>query len=114
MKKVNIIKESKDFNRIIAKRNGKTSKYFIINIEDNNLNTTKFGITFVKKIGNAVTRNKLKRRTKAILDTNKNIYQNNKNYIIIIKKAAVDETYKKLEEDLINLFNDLKEKNNEK
>ena len=31
-----------------------------------------FGITFIKNIGNAVTRNKLKRRVKSIIDNNEN------------------------------------------
>ena len=33
MKKQNIVKKSEDFNKIIKKRQGKASKYFIINQE---------------------------------------------------------------------------------
>lgn len=104
MKKVNIIKKSDEFSSIIKKRNGVSNKYFILNIENNDSNIPKFGITFVKHIGNAVTRNKLKRRTKSIIDNNKNIYQDNKKYIIIIKKDAVDITYKEMEKQLISIF----------
>ena len=104
MKKQNIVQKSKDFNRIIKKHQGKASKYFIINKEKNNENIPKFGITFVKHIGKAVTRNKLKRRTKSIIDNNKNIYQKNKKYIIIIKKEAVDITYQEMEKQLISIF----------
>ena len=104
MKKINIIKQSKDFDRIIKQRNGKTSKYFIINQEVNNDNKTMFGITFVKHIGNAVTRNKLKRRTKSIIDNNNLMYLNSKNYIIIIKKEATNASYSELEIDLKELF----------
>ena len=77
MKKINIIKKSDEFSSIIKKRNGVANKYFILNIENNDSNIPKFGITFVKHIGKAVTRNKLKRRTKSIIDNNKNIYQKN-------------------------------------
>ena len=104
MKKVNIIKKSDEFSSIIKKRNGVSNKYFILNIENNDSNIPKFGITFVKHIGNAVTRNKLKRRTKSIIDNNKNIYQDNKKYIIIIKKDAVDITYQEMEKQLISIF----------
>ena len=38
MKKQSIVKNSKDFDRIIKKRQGKSNKYFIINKEDNNEN----------------------------------------------------------------------------
>lgn len=110
MKKTNIIKDNRDFTNIIKKRNGISNKYFILNKENNNLNKTMFGITFVKNIGNAVTRNKLKRRVKSIIDNNENIYQNNKNYIIIIKKDAKDAKYIDLESNLIDIFNKIKEK----
>ena len=104
MKKINIIKKSDEFSSIIKKKNGVSNKYFILNIENNDSNIPKFGITFVKHIGNAVTRNKLKRRTKSIIDNNKNIYQDNKKYIIIIKKDAVDITYQEMEKQLISIF----------
>lgn len=113
MKKINIIKDSNDFTRIIKKRNGISNNLFIINIEKHDQIITKFGITFVKNIGNAVTRNKLKRQVKSIIDNNKNIYQNNQNYIIIIKKAATLATYQELEIALVNLFSKIKEKKNE-
>ena len=110
MKKVNIVKDSKDFTRIIKKRNGLSNNLFILNKETSNIDIPKFGITFVKNIGNAVTRNKLKRRVKSIIDNNKNFYHQNQNYIIIIKKAAIDATYQELETALLNLFIKIKEK----
>lgn len=113
MKKINIIKKSNDFNRIIKKRNGKSNDLFIINQEPNNLNKAMFGITLTKKIGNAVVRNKLKRQIKSIIDNNKNIYQNNKNYIIIIKKEALNASYQEKEQKLIKLFEKIKEKYDE-
>lgn len=114
MKKREIIQKSKDFTRIINKKNGIINSSFIINTEKNEDNKTLFGITFVHNIGNAVLRNKLKRRTKMIVDKNKNIYQKGLNYIIIIKKGAITKTYQELEKDLINLFLKQKEKTYEK
>lgn len=110
MKKANIIKKSSDFNRIIKKRKGFYNECFIINIDENNTEKTKFGITFVKNLCNAVKRNKLKRQVKSILDNNKNIYENGKNYIIIIKRASLDKTYQELEKNLKELFLKIKEK----
>ena len=113
MKKREIIKKTKDFTRIIKKRNGIANTSFIVDIEENKDNKTLFGITFVHNIGNAVLRNKLKRKTKAIIDNNKNIYQKNLNYIIIIRKEATNRTYQQLEKDLITLLQKVKEKTNE-
>ena len=92
MKKTNIIKSNRDFTNIIKKRNGVSNKYFILNIEDNNLNKAMFGITFIKNIGNAVTRNKLKRRVKSIIDNNENIYQNNCLLMLMLTLNVMDES----------------------
>ena len=61
-----------------------------------------------------MTRNKLKRQIKSIIDNNKYIYQNNKNYIIIIRKETLNISYQEKEKNLIELFNKLKEKDNDK
>lgn len=102
MKKINIVKKKADFDRIIRKKEGINSRYFIINSEISD--KTRFGITFVKHIGNAVTRNKLKRRIKSIIDNNSNSYTKNKNYIIIVKKNAIELKYNELEKELIEAF----------
>ena len=104
MKKQNILKKSKDYNRIIKKRKGINSNYFIINVEQNNENITKFGITFTKNIGKAVIRNKLKRRIKSIIDNNQYIFKNNTTYVIIAKKTTLNLKYYELEKELVNLF----------
>ena len=114
MKKKNIVKKSEDFNRIIKKRAGKVNKYFIINKEQNNENKNKFGITFTKNIGNAVTRNKIKRRIKSIIDNNENIYDINTTYIVIAKKEVIDLKYSEMEKELVNLFNKIKGEKDEK
>lgn len=114
MKKKEIIQKSSEFSRIIKKRNGISNRLFIVNIEPTNNQTPKFGITFVKKIGNAVTRNKLKRQVKNIIDNNKDLIAPNNDYIIIIKKEAVNKKYFELETNLKEIFLKIKEKENEK
>ena len=113
MKKKNIVKNSKDFNRIIKKRTGKSNNYFIINTESKEDSIPKFGITFTKNIGNAVTRNKLKRRIKSIIDNN-NVYDSDKTYIIIAKKNVLNLNYQQIEKELISLFKKIKGESNEK
>lgn len=114
MKKQNIIKKAKDFSRIIKKKQGRATKYFILNKETNNENLPKFGITFTKNIGNAVTRNKLKRRIKAIIDNNKNIYETNKNYVLIARKPTLELNYQQMEKEIIKIFKQEKGEANEK
>ena len=67
MKKINIIKESKKFDKIIHTGNLLRSKYYILYYLNNNDDKYHFGISVGKKISNkAVIRNKFKRRLKKL------------------------------------------------
>ena len=115
MKKVNILKESREFDRII--HNNKPFKYkdYIIYIEYTKENNYHFGLSVGKKVGNAVTRNKVKRRLKSIID--KNIYKNGFNCIIIVGRGILFRTYEEMLENYniaIKNLNIIKEENNEK
>lgn len=102
MKKVNIVKESKDFDRAFKARHQTKSKYaflYTYKTKDN----YRFGICVSKKLGNAVTRNKIKRRVKDIIDKSQLHFQN-KDYIIIMKKSAAVAEYLELKEDIISLL----------
>lgn len=115
MKKINILKNSRDFDRII--KNNKPYKYkdYIIYIERNTNNIYKFGLSVGKKIGNAVNRNKVKRQLKAIID--KKDYQNNFNCIIIVGKGINERSFEEKEKNLfiaLNNLNIIKEKQDEK
>lgn len=111
MKKLNIIKEKKDFDNGFKRRNQKSSKYAYIYINDNIVEKYRFGICVSKKLGNAVTRNKIKRRVKDIIDKSK-LHFDSKDYIIVLKKSVVDAEYLDLKEDLINLLNKINEQEN--
>lgn len=97
--KINILKNSRDFDRII--RNNKPYKYkdYIIYIERKTTDVYHFGISVGKKIGNAVIRNKIKRQIRSIIS--KNDYQNNFNCIIIVGRAITEKNYQEREENLL-------------
>ena len=103
MKKIEIIKSSREYTEIINTNIYRISKYFIIyylKTGDEN----KYGITIPKKTGTAVIRNKIKRRVKNIIDNNKNIVQKGYDYVIIVKKGIVDLTYQDMEKELLKLL----------
>ena len=103
MKKINIVKEKKDFDKAFKLRNQIKSKYTYIYIKDNDVENYRFGICVSKKLGNAVTRNLIKRRVKDIIDKSK-LHFANKDYIIVLKKSAVSAQYLELKEDLISVL----------
>ena len=106
MKKINILKESEEFTRIIKSTKPIKYKYFIIYIKFEETQFYKFGLSVGKKIGNAVTRNKVKRQLKNIID--KKHYQNNFKCIIIVSKAILDHSYQEIENDLLNALQKIK------
>ncbi len=115
MKKQNIVKNNRDFNRIIASFPSYKSKHFIIYIERGTKSVYRFGISVGKKIGNAVTRNHIKRQVRSILS--EKVFENGFNCIIIVKRNVISSTYQEIQKDLIGALEDqklVKENKNEK
>lgn len=106
MKKINIIKSNEDYNRII--KNIKPYKYkdYLIFLERNkDIKNYAFGFSISKKLCNAVTRNKIKRQLKSIID--KKDYQKNFNCIIMIRKSILEKSYQEREKVLIEALQNL-------
>ena len=104
MKRHEMIKDRKLFNSIIKESNFNKNKYFVIYIRKNNTSFTNFGIAISKKYGNAVNRNEIKRKVRAIIDQNRNMFQNGFDYIIMIRKSCENIEYKVLENELTALL----------
>ena len=104
MKKKYIIKQNKDFDKIMKEGKCKKNKSFIIFSLNNTNPYDKYGISVSKKLGNAVFRNKYKRKIRSIIDNYKKNYINGKDYIIILRRGALDRNYQELEKDYIDLM----------
>lgn len=102
MNKEKIIKKSEDFTKIINSNNKVKSKYFSIYYVSSEKNH--YGITVPKKIGNAVTRNKIKRQIKNIIYNNEKDILLGYNYVIIIKEAVKNVPYSDLEKELLYII----------
>lgn len=105
MRKLYIVKTTRQFDDIIKTGKCYKNKYFVIYNKDNNLKYDRFGISVTKKLGNAVFRNKYKRIIRSIIDNYKKLYINNKDYIIILRKDAIDCDYELLKKELFSLLN---------
>ena len=102
LKRLEMVKKNSDFKEIILNGKSIKAKYYNIYYKDID-NKCKFGLAVSKKIGNAVVRNKIKRRVKAIIDKNKKLFSN-KNYIIMVKREILNLSFKEMEENLIEML----------
>jgi len=104
MKKKNVVKENKDFSNLISNGKKYWNDTFLIYYGDNKYRNYRFGISVSKKIGNAVIRNKIKRQIRSIIDKHKNIYQNEKDYIIIVRKNYINLNFSEIENKFLELM----------
>ena len=106
MRRYEMVKSHEDFNKIINTGKKKSSKSIVMFSLKKDYPKPNFGIAVGKKIGNAVVRNKYKRRFRNIIDNNKLLFSNYNNYIIMIKKEALKSSYEELENELVRLLNE--------
>ena len=114
LKKNNILKNNRDFDRIIKNNIAIKSKSYIIYKEETD-EKYHFGISVSKKLGNAVLRNKLKRQIKNIIDSF--IINDNFNCIIILRKNILNLNFFEKKNELYNellKIKVIKENKNEK
>ncbi len=104
MKKKDIIKTKQEFNNIIKQGICLKNKYFVVYFLKNDKPYNRFGISVGKKIGNAVIRNKYKRKIRSIIDIYIKLYTNSNDYIIILRSNALSKSFQELKDSLITLL----------
>ena len=104
IRKLYVVKTTREFDDIIKNGNCIKNRYFVIHFKDNNLPYDRFGISVSKKLGNSVFRNKYKRKLRSIIDNYKKEYLNNKDYIIILRKEAISKKFNELNQSFFDLM----------
>ena len=110
MDKLHTVKKSQEFSYIIHNCNFVKNNSYVIYYKDNELDNYRFGISISKKLGKAVYRNKYKRQLRFIIDKYKKNYQNNMDYIIIIRNGYIYSTFETKEKDFIYLIHKINDK----
>ena len=104
MRRFEMVKKHSDFDDIIQNGKYKKNKVYIIYNKVNEKDFTRWGIAVGKKIGDAHVRNKVKRQVREIVTSNKKLFQNNKDYIIIVKKSVLDMDFNEMTNYLVDLI----------
>ena len=105
--KFQTIKKRKDF--VLSNKFGKKffNKNFILQIYnqiEQDQRSLKFGFTATKRIGNAVKRNRAKRRMRALislfLKENRLLFDETSSYIIVAKKSLIKASFLDLRDEM--------------
>ena len=102
------LKMNGDFRRLYNRGKAVTNPALVMYYMKNRAGICRIGITTGKKIGNAVNRNKHKRKIRAIIDNYKKLYVNNRDYIIILRGSAKDKDYQELNNDFLTLMDNIR------
>ena len=97
MKRSVTVKENYEFRRIYAKGRSGVSPYLVVYVRPNRYGHNRLGVTVSKKLGNAVTRNRVRRRLREIFRLNQAGLAQGFDMVIVARTRAVGAKYGELE-----------------
>lgn len=110
MKKVNRVKKYREFKVIMNLRKFKRNELYSVYFKEKALEVGRVGILVTKRNGNAVTRVKIKRQVRSIIDEALDLRNEKYDYIVAISKNYSIDEFAKNKALLVKLLNSIKEK----
>ena len=104
------IRKKKEFLVLYKKGYRYKSKYFSLIGLSNALTYSRVGVVASKKVGNAVTRNRAKRRMRELFRRNKNLLTHPVDFIIVAMPAMREATWPELKESYLQAVGKIFEK----
>ena len=93
MKVINRIKTNEDFALTVKKGQVLKHSPFLVHYLKNDKNVCRIGLSVNKKLGNAVTRNRVKRQTRAMCDSLVDYTSHTFDVVIIIKAEFLNNSF---------------------
>ena len=98
------VKKEKDFNAIFQEGKSVANRKFVVYRLENSEQHFRVGLSVSKKLGNAVTRNQIKRRIRHVLITHKDQIIENLDFVVIARKGVEEMNYTELEKNLLHVL----------
>jgi len=95
------LKENHLFRRAYAKGKSMAMPSCVVYIRRNGRKENRLGITAAGKLGNAVVRNKIRRRLREIYRTNENCFATGYDVVLVARTRGLHVRYQKLERDVL-------------
>ena len=104
MKKSFRVKREKDFKAIFKDGTSFANRKFVVYQLENQQNHFRVGLSVSKKLGNAVTRNQIKRRIRDILQSVKGRLVEHVDFVVIARKGVETLEYAEMEKNLLHVL----------
>ena len=104
MKKSFRVKREKDFKAIFKDGTSFANRKFVVYQLENQQNHFRVGLSVSKKLGNAVTRNQIKRRIRHILLSVREHLADNVDFVVIARKGVESLDYAEMEKNLLHVL----------
>lgn len=104
MKKENRLRKNMEFKKVYKSGKNYWNRNLIVYVRRNGTDKTRIGISITKKVGNAVVRNKLKRRIREVSRVYLPNLRKGYDLIFIPKKNAVDLSFAELESAIMHIY----------
>ncbi|MCY7081903.1 ribonuclease P protein component [Streptococcus oralis] len=104
MKKSFRVKREKDFKAIFKGGTSFANRKFVVYQLENQQNHFRVGLSVSKKLGNAVTRNQIKRRIRHILQSVKGSLVEHVDFVVIARKGVETLEYAEMEKNLLHVL----------
>ena len=104
MKKSFRVKREKDFKAIFKDGTSFANRKFVVYQLENQQNHFRVGLSVSKKLGNAVTRNQIKRRILHILQSVKGSLVDHVDFVVIARKGVETLEYAEMEKNLLHVL----------
>lgn len=98
------VKKEKDFNAIFQEGKSVANRKFVVYRLENSEQHFRVGLSVSKKLGNAVTRNQIKRRIRHVLITHKDQIIENLDFVVIARKGVEEMNYTEIEKNLLHVL----------
>lgn len=99
------LKANKDFRRVFQRGRSVATGKLVLYWFDNRSSAFRVGFSISKKVGNAVIRNRLKRRLRACFQRLiPDLVEVHHDFVIVCRKGCADATFEQLEGDVMKLL----------
>ena len=103
MKYTIALKQNHEFRRLYSKGKSAVSPYFAVYCRKNHRSVSRLGITTGVKLGNAVKRNRIRRRIREVYRLNEDKFQPGWDIVVVARSRALEAPFSRLTESYLSL-----------